>query len=145
MCESCVPTCSVPLRLSTNGNEVGQVTLLIDSEEAGTVVSVTVGAKELAQAVWTAARDHEARVARQKTAEWVYQMTLGRTVPKFRANRQIATSPSSLPFQMRHHHVELLDTEVPASYDAEVSVMFHNGYTARVPFYDLVPLREDDE
>lgn len=46
MCDSCVPTASAPLRLSTNGRTL-RTRLLIDSDEHATVISVEVDVDRL--------------------------------------------------------------------------------------------------
>ena len=145
MCASCVPTCSVPLRLSTAGVPVGTVTLLIDNDELGSVISVDVGVKELTQAIWEVNKRHEQEVAHRAEQARVQKMIAGRKVPGWKPNRQISIHCDSLPRGVHRHAVELLDTEIPATAWSEVSVMFMNGYTARVKFADLDAMDEENE
>lgn len=51
MCDSCVPTASAPLRLSTTGCERGFVALLIDSDDLGSVIRVEVKIDALTEAL----------------------------------------------------------------------------------------------
>jgi len=142
MCESCVPTCSVPLRISTNGNEVGRITLLIDNDELGTVIDVSVDAEDLIYRVKQAVSDHEALIKRRETEALVRRMIAGRQIPSFTPTHALSVMPRSVPFELRGWHVELIDDE-PEGYWDLVSVLFPNGYTARVEWCDLKPITEE--
>lgn len=144
MCDSCVPTCSKPLRIGTSGQEPGRISLLIDEDRFGTVISVEVGATELIAAVNKAVRKHEDEVRRRKEDDLVRLMVCGRDVPEFNPTMQIQAfaDPCAVPFRMDKHPVEVL--EEPDD-DGIAVVMLRNGYTLRISTRQLRVLEPFNE
>jgi hypothetical protein len=132
------------LRVAHRGQEPGRISLLIDEDRFGTVISVEVDASHLIAAVNKAVRQHEDEVRRRKDDDLVRLMVAGRDVPFFNPTMQIQAfaDPCAVPFRVDKHPVEVLDEPDD---DGIAVVMFRNGYTIRISTRQLRVLEPFNE
>jgi len=139
MCDSCVPKSSKPLRLSTNGCDLGRATLLIDSDEHGTVISVEVSVDDLIVALRDAKHRHVRELEEQRTSDLIRRMIAGPRVKNFAPTHRVhrwmeLPLPSRVMFAMREMPVEIIDETAGMDQYGEPywTGVLPNGYT--MPF-----------
>jgi hypothetical protein len=151
MCDSCVPTCSKPLRVSTNGCDLGQITLLIDSDDTATVIDVTVGIEELITAMQNARHRQVRELEERRTEKLIRQIIVGRQVKSFAPTHRVhrwmeIPLPTRVIVAMREMPVEVIDELAGMDQygDPYWTGMLPNGYTMRFHPGWLKPFIEDE-